>query len=359
MAEFPSHPADISAGWLTNRLRGAGVISAASITAIRWEPIGTGQVGDSARLHLSYDRADGGPPSVVGKFPAEDQTSRATATMFGLYRKEVGFYRELHQLLDVRVPQPYVAEASEDGGDFLLIFEDLLPLRGGNQLDGCSLADAREAVRQAAALHAPSWGNPAITEADWLKVKPETVEMVRALYVGGQTVFAQRYSDQLEPEYMAVCAALAAAHVDWIGRERGTRCLIHGDFRLDNMLFGLHGGKEAIAVLDWQTVAIGNALTDLGYFMGCGIGRDLRRAHEDELLALYCAEMTRRGVPMTAADIWTEYCIGALHGVSTAVFSSAYVERTARGDANFLSMARGACDLALQHGSLDLLRKGS
>ena len=359
MAEFPSHPADISAAWLTDRLRGAGVIGAAAISAIRWEAIGTGQVGDSARLHLTYDRTDGGPPSVVGKFPAEDQTSRATATMFGLYRKEVGFYRELHHLLDVRVPQPYVAEATEDGSEFLLIFEDLLPLRGGNQLDACSLADAREAVRQAAALHAPSWGNPAIIETDWLKVKPETVEMIRALYDKGQQVFAERYADQLEPEYMTICAGLAAVHDNWLGRDRGTKCLIHGDLRLDNMLFGLHGGKEAIAVLDWQTVAAGNALTDLGYFMGCGIGRDLRRAHEGELLALYCAEMTARGVPMTVAEIWTEYCIGALHGVSTAVFSSAYVERTGRGDANFLSMARGACDLALEHGSLALLQKGN
>ena len=358
MADFPSHPADVTADWLTDRLRGAGVISDAVITHIRWEPIGTGQVGDSARLHLTYNRADGGPASVVGKFPAEDQTSRATATAFGLYRKEVGFYRELHHVLDVRVPMPHVAETSEDGADFILIFEDLLPERGGNQLHGCSLADAREAVCQAAALHAPSWDNSAITGADWLKVKPETVEMIRALYVNGQKVFAERYSEVLEPEYMAICVGLAASHLLWIGRDSGVKCLIHGDFRLDNMLFGIHAGSEAIAVLDWQTVAVGSALTDLGYFMGCGIGRDLRRAHENELLELYCAEMTARGVPMKVPGIWAEYCIVALHGVSTAVFSSAYVERTERGDENFLSMARGACDLALQHGSLDLLRKG-
>ncbi len=95
-------------------------------------------------------------------------------------------------------------------------------------------------------------------------------------------------------------------------------------------------------------------LTDIGYFLGTGIGDALRRAHEDELLELYCAEMTARGVPLSRDAVWDDYVVGALHGISTAVFSAAYVERTPRGDENFLSMARGGCALALQHGSLEL-----
>ena len=73
--------------------------------------------------------------------------------------------------------------------------------------------------------------------------------------------------------------------------------------------------------------------------------------------ALARVSMTARGVAMSRDSVWDDYRIGALHGVSTAVFSAAYVERTPRGDENFLSMARGACDLALEHGSLDALRK--
>jgi hypothetical protein len=59
--------------------------------------------------------------------------------------------------------------------------------------------------------------------------------------------------------------------------------------------------------------------------------------------------------------IWDDYVIGAIHGVSTAVFSAAYVERTERGDANFLSMARGGCALcaaARQHGQTERLING-
>ncbi|MBS0482712.1 MAG: phosphotransferase [Proteobacteria bacterium] len=357
MASFPTQPDAIEPAWLEARLRAAGVIGEARITALTWQPIGTGQVGDSARFHLTYDRDGGGPASVAGKFPAADPTSRGTAAAFGLYAKEVGFYRELHRQLDVRVAAPHVAEIAEDGVDFVLIFEDLGPARGGNQLDSCSLADAREGIKQAAALHAPSWGNAAILETAWLKPAPGVAQQVRALYPNAQAIFRERYAASLEPEYMAVCEELNAAAELWFGRDVPPQCLIHGDFRLDNMLFAIRGGAEPIAVLDWQTVALGNGLTDIGYFLGCGIGGAMRRAHEDELLDLYCAEMTRRGVPLTRDAIWDDYRIGALHGVSTAVFSAAYVERTPRGDENFLSMARGACDLALQHGSLDVLGK--
>ncbi|MFM5950512.1 MAG: phosphotransferase [Novosphingobium sp.] len=356
MAEFPTHPADVSPAWLTERLRFAGQIGSATVTAISWEPIGTGQVGDSARFHLEYDCAGGGPVTVAGKFPAADAMSRGTAAAFGLYAKEVGFYREIAPQLTVRVPGVLAAEIADDGVDFVLIFEDLGPARGGNQLASCSAEDARAGMRQAAAIHAPSWNNAALTGIEWLQPKEGQVDQIKALYGNAQAIFRERYADTLEPEFMALCDELNEGREKWFGRDTGPRSIIHGDFRLDNMLFDIKGGAEPIAVLDWQTVAAGNPLTDIGYFLGTGIGDILRRAHEGELLDLYCAEMTARGVPLSRDAIWDDYVLGAIHGISTAVFSAAYVERTERGDANFLSMARGGCALALQHGSLAKLK---
>ena len=237
----------------------------------------------------------------------------------------------------------------------MLLFEDLGPCRQGDQLGSCSMEDARHAVRQAAAVHAPSWNDPSISDQPWLHMRPEALAHIKALYRQAHSLFAERYADTLEPELMAVCHQLNDASEHWFGREGRDRCLIHGDFRLDNMLFDIRGGAEPIAVLDWQTVAVGNGLTDIGYFLGCGIGNALRCQAEDELLDLYCAEMRVLGVPLERDAVWDDYRLGALHGVSTAVFSAAFVERTERGDANFLSMARGACALALEHGSIDLL----
>ena len=357
MSGFPTEPGAIDVDWIDAALRRSGALTTGRIAEIVWEPIGTGQVGDSARFHLSYDEAGDGPATVAGKFPAADATSRATASMFGLYRKEVEFYRQAAPILDVRVPQVHFAGLSQDGAEFILLFEDLGPARGGNQLNSCDIKDAREAIRQAAAIHAPSWRNDAILEAEWIMPPPDLGEKVGAMYPQAQSIFRERYADTLEPEYMVVCEELAETAALWFKRDDPPQCLVHGDFRLDNMLFDIGGGSEPIAVLDWQTVTIGNAMTDIGYFLGCGIGDELRRAHEDELLALYCEEMTRRGVPTQRNAIWQDYIIGALHGVSTAVFSAAFVERTERGDANFLSMARGACALAAQHGSIAALKE--
>ena len=356
MNAIPSHPEAVQPDWLTAQLRASGVLTDGAVTAIRWEAIGTGQVGDSARFHLSYDRPGAGPATVAGKFPAADETSRSTAGAFRLYAKEVGFYREIAPHLGVRVPQVLAAEIAPDNVDFVLIFEDLGPARGGNQLSGCSVADARAGICQAAAIHAPSWSNSALIDLEWLAPLPGQVDQIKALYGQAQIIFEERYKDLLEPEFMALCGALNEARGDWFGHDGGFRSIIHGDFRLDNLLFDIKGGTEEIAVLDWQTVAAGNPLTDIGYFMGTGIGDALRRAHEDELLELYCAEMTARGVALSRDAIWDDYVLGALSGVSTAVFSAAFVERTERGDANFLSMARGGCALALAHGSMEKLK---
>ena len=223
MTSIPSEPAAVTPAWLTGKLQAAGVLADAQVSAIRWEPIGTGQVGDSARFHLSYDREGAGPATVAGKFPAADAMSRGTAAAFGLYAKEVGFYRELAPQVDIRVPRAHVAEIADDGIEFVLIFEDLGPCRGGNQLDSCSLADARAAMRQAAALHAPSWNNAAIIATEWLKPREGLTEQIRALYDNAQTLFRERYGDILEPEMMAICEELNEARDIWFGHDRQDR----------------------------------------------------------------------------------------------------------------------------------------
>ena len=354
MAEFPTQPEEVTPEWVEQALRAAGALHDAHVTAIDWTPIGTGQVGDSARFTLTYEGESDGPATVAAKFPAADQQSLATATMLGLYAKEVNFYREIAPNIDVRTPAVFAAEFDAAESQFILLFEDLGPARGGNQLDGCSVEEALLAIKQSAALHAPTWKNSAVLDLAWLQPPEGAAEKIRALYPQAQAVFAERYSDTLEPEFMDICDRLAS-NAAWLDRDQDKVSLVHGDFRLDNMLFDIKGGSEPIAILDWQTLGVGNGLTDIGYFLGCGIGDNLRREHESELLDLYCAEMTARGVPLTRNDIWRDYVIGGLHGVSTAVFSAAFVERTERGDANFLSMARGACALALEHNSLGLL----
>ncbi|WP_353230793.1 phosphotransferase [Novosphingobium sp.] len=356
MALFPATADAVSPAWLESRLKASGAMSDGHIVALSHVPIGTGQVGDTARFTIDYDRPGAGPATVAGKFAAADPTSRSTAAMLGLYAREVHFYRELAPRLAVRTPQVYASGLDDDGASFVLLFEDLGPARGGNQLQGCTIADARHAVRQAAALHAPTFCAPWLRDAAWLQPVPGLLDRLTTLYPQAHGVFRDRYDGLLAPELMAVCDALCADIAGYYARDPAQRAVCHGDFRLDNMLFDARDGADPIAVVDWQTAGADCPLKDLAYFLGCGIGSTVRRAHEDELIALYCEDMARAGVAFTRDAIWYRYRLGALHGVATAVFSAAFVVRTDRGDANFLSMARNACELALDHDSVGALK---
>lgn len=78
--------------------------------------------------------------------------------------------------------------------------------------------------------------------------------------------------------------------------------LIHGDYRLDNVMFALKQPKP-IAVLDWELSTLGHPLSDLGYYcMGLrvpslgefnglhGVDRAaLNIPSEDEIVQMYCA----------------------------------------------------------------------
>jgi len=355
MAEFPTAPGKVDSAWLELQLGKAGLLGQARIADFTWASIGTGQVGDTARFALRYDRPTAAPATLAGKFASADPTSRGTAASMQLYVKEVGFYRDLAGLIEVRTPRVYAAEINADGTDFVLLFEDLAPERGGNQLEGCGLADSEAAVRQAAALHGATKAHPAVLGANWLHGREGLLGEIGRLYHQAHVIFRERYDGQLASDALALCDALDLRVERWLNRQPEEPCLIHGDFRLDNMLFGVGSGAEPIAIVDWQTCAIGCGMTDVGYFMGCGIGSDLRRPNEAALLALYAEEMARHGAPIAQDVMMRRYRIGALHGLFTAVFSAAFVVRTERGDANFLSMARGAAELALDHDSIGAL----
>ena len=50
--------------------------------------------------------------------------------------------------------------------------------------------------------------------------------------------------------------------------EAGKPSLVHGDFRIDNLIF-MRGSSQVRAVLDWELSTLGNPLADLAYFCMC------------------------------------------------------------------------------------------
>lgn len=345
---IPATPQAVTADWLTTVLRRAGVLRTARVTDFTWVAVGAGMLGDSIRFDLRYDRDEGAPASVVGKFASSDPVSRATGIDYGLYLTEVRFYQEIAATVAVRAPVCYFAGLDETTGDFVVLLEDLGPARQGNQLAGCSVADAQHAMIQGAALHGPRWNDPSLRDIAWITDRGATGQWIIDGMPGFVAEFHRRYDGILEPEYMAVADRYAALVATFFSVDHSPVTLSHLDFRLDNMLFDARGGAVPLAVLDWQSVSVSSGLVDISYFLGAGLSLEDRRRHETDLLRLYMDELQRHGVRDYGWDaMWRDYRVTVFQGVSTAIFASAATKRTERGDAMFLAMARGSCAQAL------------
>ena len=132
--------------------------------------------------------------------------------------------------------------------------------------------------------------------------------------------------------------------------------LVHGDFRLDNLLINEAGAEPTVAVVDWQTVRRGVPLSDLAYFLGASLTTEDRREEEQSLFALYVATLQEHGVEVLDNELlWHEYRRGSFAGLSMAVIASMIVGQTERGDEMFLAMARRHARHVLDLGADELL----
>jgi len=93
--------------------------------------------------------------------------------------------------------------------------------------------------------------------------------------------------------------------INWLSSnlpaDDGQVSLIHGDYRLDNVIFQQEGTK-ALAVLDWELSTLGHPLADLAYFCMC-----LRLPPDGLIKGLAGLNRTELGVP-TEQQIISQYC---------------------------------------------------
>jgi len=343
-------PGDLTAEWLTATVR-AGAVSA--YTA---ERIGTGQMSECYRIALNYAEPEGKPrPStVVLKVAATDPVSRQTGLALGLYEREVRFYHDIAPRLGGAIAPCFHAAINISTGVFDLLLDDAGPAAVGDEIAGATTEQAFLAVTELGRLHGPLLGDATLADAPWLnRDSPLNQAMITPLYAG----FIERYADQIAPEHRAVCERLIGAFDGYLAQEAaggGIQGLVHGDYRLDNMLFGAPGASRALTIVDWQTVTWGPAFTDLAYFLGCALPTDDRRAQYDDLLQAY-HEALGPQAPVSVADVRDGVRHQSFFGVMMAIVSSMLVERTERGDRLFMTMLERHCQHVLDIDALAIL----
>ena len=350
-----SAPDDVTPEWLSEVLHAAGELPEDSrVTDIEATPVGTGQVGDSIRFTLTYEGTPG-PPTVVGKFPAADETSRGAAAATRTYEVETRFYQQLRDRVSIRTPRPYVALIDLEANEFVLLMDDLAPAEQGDQLTGCSVDAAALAVDEAAKLHAPVWGDATLADLPWLNRNSEEsqaffLQLIASMY----PAFLERYGDRVDDEVAETGGRLIDRLPDYLSYRPEPLTAAHGDFRLDNMLFSPDG--TTLTTVDWQTVALGPGVTDVSYFLGTSLTPDLRAAHEPDLVRQYHDALLAGGVTEYPFDrCWHDYRRFAFSGFVMAVLASMLVGQTERGDEMFMVMANRSGRMAIDHDTLSLI----
>jgi hypothetical protein len=337
-------PSEIDAPWL------ARALARESVELVGTERIGTGQMSQSHRVH--FHEAGGAEESVVVKLASDDPASRATGVGMRAYYREIAFYRDLAPEIGDSLPRCHLAEYDDADGWFTLVLEDLAGTVG-DQIEGCDAAHAEIALRTLASVQAPVIGRDAVGATAFLN-QPNPLD--QALLTQLLPAFLERYGSRVSDQHAEVCRRLVASLDAWSADRRPPLGLVHGDYRLDNLLFT----DSRATVVDWQTVSWGPALVDASYFLGGCLPVEERRRHEQRLLRGYHEELLALGVRgLSLEQLWEEYRRSCFHGLVMTIAASMVVQRTERGDEMFMTWFERNATQAIDLDAVELLPAAS
>jgi aminoglycoside/choline kinase family phosphotransferase len=324
----------VSAEYLAQHL-GASDLQISSV-----QPIGTGQMAESYRVSFVDGTHGHVPPSVVVKVPSQSESSRAASRITRCYELETGFYTHVRSLVGVSAPNCLHVWFDAENDDFVLVLEDIVAGKQGDQLSGATVEQARAAIDELVLLHAPLWNSSQLDALGWMprhsmESSQGTRDLLRSVFPG----FATRFSALVSAEVLELGSRLVE-NIDGYDRAfPNNETIVHRDFRLDNLLFTGTSSETQVKVVDWQTASISAGVTDLAYFIGASFTPEQRREVEGELVRRYSDGLSQSGISMSWNDVWDQYRLFATSGYIMAIVASMLVKQTERGDAMFAAMA--------------------
>lgn len=349
MTDIPRKPSDVTPAWLS-------AVLGADVRDVGITPIGTGQTGATYRVSATYATDSGLPASFAIKLPAQDDAVRERVALG--YRSEVEFYTDVADHVEIPVPRCFHSDITEDGGDFALLLADMAPAVQGDQIAGCSGHEARLAVEALAGLHGPSWCAPAWLELSAISM-PKPGDEAAAKGLGDVSVMAadiviERLGAGITDEDQETLTASMGLVTPWLLAEPHRFALMHGDYRLDNMLFD--PDRTRVTVVDWQTMGVGLPARDLAYFTATSLDPEVRSQIEKDLVADYHRALS--GYDVTDYDFdtcWRDYRLGVVQAPLITALGLAFASSTERGDEMILIMLSRGCRAVRELGTLDLI----
>jgi len=339
---IPAAPGDLTATWLTAVLAKAFPF-APIVERVSVAPIGTGQTASAFRLSVDYETVHPElPRTFVVKLPSQDLAVRERVAPG--CRSEVSFYESVAETVRIPLPECFYSAIAEEGASFVLLLSDLAPSAQGDQIAGCTPMAARAAVTALAGLHGPGWCDPRWSDASGVVMSKPNEASAIAL-----AEFARIATDQflatLGPQLSPACQEVLDEHpdvlADWLLLKPSRFSILHGDYRLDNIMFSPDQGR--VHVVDWQTMAVGLPARDLAYFIATSLHPDERSQHELDLVRSYHEALLSEGVASySLEDCWEDYRLGMLQVPMISTLGWAFSATTDRGDEMMVTMVERA-----------------
>jgi hypothetical protein len=350
---IPRCPSDVTREWLSAALSGATPVE---VSGVDVAAIGTGQTGATFRVSARYvTNPDGLPDTFVIKLPAQDDAVRERVTLG--YRSECAFYASVADRVRVPTPQCFYCEISEDALDYGLLLADQAPAAQGDQIAGCGEQEARLVVIALAGLHGPSWCDPVWLDFPGIAFTRPDAPSAKGLGDVARMsadITLDKLGDRMSAADQETFTAAMGLVTPWLLAERGRFALLHGDYRLDNMLF--YPNATGVTVVDWQTLGVGLPARDLAYFTATSLKPELRSAIEKDLVEDYRQELLSYGVAgYDRETCWRDYRLGVPQALLISALGFAFATSTDRGDDMVLTMLARGCEAIRDLGTLDLV----
>jgi hypothetical protein len=273
--------------------------------------VGVGLVGQLFRLEL--DGPDG-KATVVAKLAAPTDEGRFVATVLNMYGREAGFYTDLSARTKIKHPRCSYAAHDPETQDTVLLIEDV-STRGRmlDQVAGCSVADARSAIRSLAELHACFWDDSSLDDLPFLKRLCDD-PYPGAVAFAYETAWApvQEFFPELIDERVKAFGDGYAAQIPALFAKLSEPPLVlsHGDWRLDNLF--VTPDDDVIAV-DWQLIDRSVGPRDLAYFATASFDV-VDPAEYQTAFDTYMGDLAERGVTPDREWAYEMYRYGTMLG---------------------------------------------
>jgi aminoglycoside phosphotransferase (APT) family kinase protein len=200
-----------------------------------------------------------------------------------------------------------------------------------------------------AGLHGPRWCDPTLGEPGGLNVMdPVAATMLGEVLAPMNQMFFDHFGDRLAPAHRAVFERVPEVAGAWILGRPERHGPVHGDYRLDNLMFAPDGSD--VATVDWQTISFGLPARDLAFLCSTGLDADVRRSSEASIVQAYHRALITHGVDdYSIEDCHDDYAYAMLQAPLIVVLGWVVADKTERGDAMFLTMTERACAAINDH----------